>query len=195
MAELTNITLYIKRAELDHTKEYIARACANCRYGKIKDVKFIEKRDNHGNKYNGVVLLFEDWYHSTTSKQLFADLAVSKDGSAKMYHGPITMRYWHVIIFRPKLFDEEQCNLNTRVSMTALTEEGLDDKQRAEEMERKYHSMMAQMHYLQAQLDAAKAKIAEHEAQHTQDWAIQFELREQLSVLLSGLSQPGQNIK
>ena len=179
MAELTNVTLYVKRAELNHDKNYIINACNDCRYGKIKDIKFIEKQDNNGKKYNGAILMFEDWYDSSTTKQLFNDISLSKDGSAKMYHDPIRMRYWHVIIFRPKLFEEEQCNLESKISMMSLSE-GLNDKQRLEEMERKYNSMMGQMHYMQAQLEAAKVKMAEYEAQHTQDFLINFELKSQL---------------
>jgi hypothetical protein len=179
MSELNNITLYIKRAELQHDKNYIINACHECRYGKVKDVKFIDKQDNQGKKYNGVIVMFEDWYNSSTSKQLFSDISASKDGSAKMYHDPIRMRYWHVIIFRPKMFEEPEVQIITKMSMISLTD-GLNDRQQLEEMERKYNSMISQMHYMQAQLEKANAAMMEYERQHTQDWLNNTELKMQL---------------
>ncbi len=174
---LNNITLYIKRAELNHDKNYIINACHQCRYGKVSDVKFIEKEDVQGRKYNGAIVIFEDWYNSSLSQQLFSDMAHSKDGSAKLFHDPIRMRFWHVIKFVPKITDD--LPIVQEMKMMKLTD-GLTEKEKYEEMEKKYNSMAAQMHFMQAQMEKMERLMMEQERQYTQAWIENEELKDQL---------------
>jgi len=185
MSGLNNISLYVKRCEVYHDKQYIINACHNCKYGKVKDIKFIEKQDNYGRKYNGAILIFENWYNSSICSSLFNDLSTSKDGNAKMYHDPMTMRFWHVMIFKPRTYEDIEMN----IGFSAMT---LDDKNEnenenenknnisLEEMEKKYNSMISQMNYMQSQLEKAERKMMEYEQKATQDWLQVFELKSQL---------------
>ena len=177
MSGLNNISLYVKRCEVYHDKQYIINACHNCRYGKVKDIKFIEKQDNYGRKYNGAVLTFENWYNSSISSSLFNDLSTSKDGNAKMYHDPMTMRFWHVMIFKPRTYEDIEMN----IGFSAMT---LDDENKnnisLEEMEKKYNSMISQMNYMQSQLEKAEIKMMEYEQKATQNWLEVFELKSQI---------------
>ena len=177
MSELRNISLYVKRCELYHDKNYIINACHNCKYGKISDIKFIEKKDNQGRKYNGAILIFEHWYNSSISATLFNELSNSYDESAKMYHDPLGMRFWHVMIFRPKITQDIEMGLNfNMMSISDITK----DNKYLEEMENKYYSMISQMNYMQSQLEKAERKIMEYEKKATQDWVIIFDLKSQV---------------
>ena len=56
-----NISLYIKRAEQHHTKEFIEAAFASNKIGQVRELKFIKKSDTNGREYNGVIVAFEYW--------------------------------------------------------------------------------------------------------------------------------------
>jgi hypothetical protein len=177
MSELRNISVYIKRCELYHDKNYIINACHNCKYGKVCDIKFIEKQDNQGRKYNGAILTFTHWYNSSIAATLFNDLSNSQDESAKMYHDPITMRFWHVIIFKPKFSGDIEMGLNFNMMTISDTKK---DQKYLEEMENKYYSMLSQMNYMQCQLEKAERKMMKYEQKATQDCLEIFELKSKL---------------
>ena len=50
--------LYIRRAELHHTKEYISKALEFNMYGIVKEVQFIAKSSGTV-AYNGVIVIFD----------------------------------------------------------------------------------------------------------------------------------------
>lgn len=177
MSELRNISLYIKRCELYHDNNYIINACHNCKYGKVSHIKFIEKQDNQGRKYNGAILIFENWYNSSIAVTLFNELSNSQDKTAKMYHDPLNMRFWYVMIFRNNFLEDIEMGLN--FTMMTLSDKIKDDKY-LEEMENKYNSIVSQLNYMQCQLDKSEKKIIEYEKKATQDWVIIFDLKSQL---------------
>lgn len=86
--------IYIKRAECNHTKEYIARAFAPV--GVVKDVEFISKTNERGQKYNGATVTFEKWHACQATKSLFEQLANSDD--VHYHHNP--RYYWVVMSYR-----------------------------------------------------------------------------------------------
>ncbi len=172
---VNNMTLYIKRAELHHNKEYIINACHNCRYGKVNDLKFIEKEDNNGRKYNGVILIFETLYDSSTMKQLQSDMSNSKDGSGKMFHDPIKMRFWHVIVFKPRLLEDEQFISNGIKSLTLSAETSANKpnqtpEEKIAELEAKLSTMSSKMTYMELQMEKAERRMMEYEENKLRDY-------------------------
>lgn len=87
--------LYIKRAECNHTKDYITRAFANV--GVVKDVEFNSKTNERGQKYNGAIVTFEKWHAGQATKCLFEQLATSDD--VQFHHNP--RYYWVIMQYRP----------------------------------------------------------------------------------------------
>jgi regulator of replication initiation timing len=83
--------IYIKRAECNHTKEYITRAFAPV--GIVKDVEFISKTNDRGQKYNGATVTFEKWHAGQATKDLFEQLAKSDD-----VHFQHSLKYYWVIM-------------------------------------------------------------------------------------------------
>ena len=52
MSNFMNLSIYIKRAECSHTKNYIINAFYKNDYGIVSDVKFIKKTNDTGKEYN-----------------------------------------------------------------------------------------------------------------------------------------------
>ena len=71
MNSIEGITLYIKRAEEHHTKEYIVESFSKNDIGKVSNTTFIKKYNDNGNSYNGVIVEFERWTMSPNVKKLF----------------------------------------------------------------------------------------------------------------------------
>jgi hypothetical protein len=88
----SNISLYIKRVELHHTKEYIIKVFKE--YGIIEDVIFISKSNDNGQKYNGATILFKSWQYNTKVKELFQKLKEKEDSTIKIHHNP---KYFWVV--------------------------------------------------------------------------------------------------
>lgn len=176
MSNITNISLYIKRAEPFHTKEFITEAFSSNNIGKVRDVTFIKKVGDYGKDYNGVIVTFDQWCMNSKVKKLIDDMNSSIDGTTKFTFDLNKQRYWIINILKPKFENIEETeipelnNINLNIS----------EKERILELENLVKSMSAQMHYMQLRQEKTEKLLMEHEHNETQYWVNNFELRSQL---------------
>lgn len=118
----SNITsIYIKRAELNQSAEYIENALKN--YGKISNIEFIEKTNDNGQKYNGVIVHFKQWNFNNIVEDLWKQLHANKDTPTKIFHGQ--RKFW--IVNEHKVIDQTQkiIESNTDIDLTNLDEKSI----------------------------------------------------------------------
>ena len=154
---IKNISLYIKRAEQMHTKEYIISAFEKAQYGKVKDVKFIEKQNESGVKYNGAIVFFELWFANKKVIKLFNEMQDSKDGIAKIFHDELRQRYWYVMEYTVKPSEVEECTVDSVVD-TSLSK----DEQIAQ-LTKLVRSLTSQLHYFETTIQKNEQRMMEHE--------------------------------
>jgi hypothetical protein len=178
----SNIALYIKRAEMHHTEEYITNAFRDQRYGELAEIKFIKKTNfETGKDYNGAIVSFKYWFNSANVKQLFEQMNSTADGSAKIMHG--YNRFW--IVCQHKSFEEK---VNT------LINNGLPDKARIEELEKLVASMSAQMNFMQTQQEKIEQKFMDYEQKEIHSALVNAELRSRLQENELGDTKMAQDI-
>jgi hypothetical protein len=131
--------LYIKRAEENHTKEYIIDKFSSNMCGKVSDVKFIEKHGVNGQKYFGAIVYFESWFTNSNNERLLQEMNTSENGTAKFFHDTYNRKFWHVMIHKEK----EQYKQNE--SVLSKLDESLDDKERANKLEEIVKTLEAQL--------------------------------------------------
>ena len=166
-----NISLYIKRAEQHHTKEFIEAAFASNKIGQVRELKFIKKTDTNGREYNGVIVAFEYWNMNIIVKNLLDQMSASQDGTTRFTFDSCKCRYWIVNVYKqPQLVVETQLVLET-VNQT------LSDKERIMELEKLVKSMEAQAHYAQTRQEKTERQLMESEHDDTQSRLYNMELR------------------
>jgi hypothetical protein len=94
----TSQSLYIKRAETNQTEEYIKQALSN--YGIVDSLEFIQKSNDKGQKYNGVIVLFKQWNFNNLVEDLWKELHANVDANVKFYHGPRNSKFWMVTEYK-----------------------------------------------------------------------------------------------
>jgi hypothetical protein len=168
MNSIKNVVLYIKRAETFHTKEFIIDAFSSNNIGKVRDVRFIQKRGDYGKDYNGVVVIFERWNLNSGVKQLFNQMSDSPDGTTKFTYDYNNRRYWIINVYKPQIPENEE--------ITAV-DPSLPDKERIKELENLVKSMTVQMHYLQTRQEKTERQLMQAEHDDTQTRLYNMELR------------------
>ena len=167
-----SIYLYIKRCEKMHANEkYICDAFENNGYGKVSYTKFIEKSNNNGEVYYGVIVGFAQWFQNDRVRNLFRELETNEYGIAKIFHDRIIQRYWLVNEFKQKL--EEDVIQDT----SALVESNLSDKEKIEKLEFLARSLLVQVDYLQKKCEKNEEKIMSYEEQQRHDYVQNMGMR------------------
>jgi hypothetical protein len=167
----SNIALFIKRAEIYHSKEYIIEILRNLNYGEVSDVQFIKKTNfTTGQEYNGAIVTFKRWFMNSHVQILFDQMNTSTDRTAKITHDKYGQRYWVV------------CHHKSLPAVPAQTtvNPDLPDKIRIEELEKLVASMTAQMHFFQLQQEKTEQKFMEYENKEIHALLVNAELRSQL---------------
>lgn len=164
--------LYIKRCENVHANEkYICDAFETNSYGKVSYTKFIEKSNNNGETYYGVIVGFSQWFQNDRVRNLFRELQTNEQGTAKIFHDRISQRYWLVNEFKQKL--EEDAMQDT----SALVEETLSDKEKIEKLEKLARSLLVQVDYLQKKCEKNEETIMSYEEQQRHDYVQNMGMR------------------
>ena len=165
-----NVALFIKRAEEFQTKEFIMDAFASNNIGKVKDVKFIKKKQEMGNSYNGVIVVFESWNNNRLVEKLFQEMSLSSDGTTKFYYTPY--RFWFIKVHRQSLPDANE---------SVIVDTSLPDKERIEQLETLVKSMASQMYYMQTRQERSERLMMDCERKDTQHHLYNMELQTQLN--------------
>jgi len=140
MSQFTNTAIYIKRAETHHDEEYIKNAFKRNLYGIVKSVTFVQKTNEFGQKYNGVLVVMEYWFKSQSVNNLFEAISEQKNKEYKMFHNNQN-RYWIVIRYTNTVNENPIVNLNV--------DSTLDSAERIRQLELMIDSMSVQMSQLQ----------------------------------------------
>jgi hypothetical protein len=156
MNSIEGITLYIKRAEEHHTKEYIIEAFSKNDIGKVSNTTFIKKKSEQGNTYHGVIVEFERWSMSLNVKKLFDQMNKNDDGISKFHHNK--NQFWFIHVYSKK--SEE---------MVVLTKEQdhLSDKDKIKMLEDMVRSLTAQNYYFQLKQEKMENQMMEYERVQT----------------------------
>ena len=166
----SNITLYIKRAEIFHTSEYIQEVLRDMQYGEVEHVKLIKKINaTSGQEYHGAIITFKYWFNSYNVQKLLTQLQNSADGTARIVHDYATQRFWLVCQYKS----------NLEPAITNVSSD-LSDKVRIEELEKLVQSMSAQMEFFQKQLEKNEQKFMDYEHKEIHSALINAELRSHL---------------
>ena len=172
---IKNISLYIKRAEQMHTKEYIMGAFERSHYGKVKDVKFIEKQNDNGTKYNGAIVFFELWFANKKVTKLFNEMQESADGCTKIFHDELRQRYWYVIEYKPKQSEIEECTVASVVDTTLSKDEQIV------QLTKLVHSLTSQLHYFETTIQKNEQRMMDNERIQTYARLVNEDYKFQLS--------------
>lgn len=167
MESFNNVSLYIKRAELECTKESIGEAFAHNNIGIVKDVRFIKKADQGGREYHGVIVLFERWFMNSKVKELLEKMDSSADGTTKFtydYRG----RYWYINVYKSQ--NKEYITVDS----------SLPDKERIEALENSVQSMASQIHHSSLRQERTERQLMESEEKNYRYALLNIDLRSQL---------------
>ena len=167
MATFNNMSLYIKRADLHCTKEYMADIFSSNSVGIVKDVKFIKKSDSFGREYNGAIIIFESWFMNARVTQLLNDMGASVDGTTKFTYDHQN-HYWYINVHKQVLIE---CETQTMVDPT------LPDKQRIIKLEKLSQTMVAQLHYSQLRQERLERQLMKTEEKESHHALCNVELR------------------
>ena len=173
----SNISLYIKRAELFQNKEYIINVFQKHQYGEVHDVKFIKKTNSTtGEEYNGAIVYFNSWFKNSNVENLFDQINISPDATAKiLYNSNHGNRYWVV-----SKFIEPTTKDSSKICDSLLPNPLLSDQIRIEQFEKLVNAMSAQMHVMKLEQDKNEKKILDMEYKEIHSALLIAELKLQL---------------
>lgn len=171
MSQFTNTAVYIKRAETHHDEEYIKNAFKRNLYGIVKNVTFVQKTNESGQKYNGVLVVMEHWFKSQSVNNLFEAISEQKNKEYKMFHNTQN-RYWIVIRYTNTVNENSIVNLNVPAN--------LDSAERIRQLELMVNSMSVQMSQLQKTQQQNEDKIVQYEHNQNHNDLLICELRSQI---------------
>lgn len=170
MESFNNISLYIKRADLYCTKQFIIDTFATNNVGIVKDVKFINKTDGFNREYNGVIVIFERWFMNSKVQKMMNDMGSSADGTTKFIYD-YSGHYWFINVHKQVLPETEEY---------FTVDSTLPDKQRINALENLVKTMAAQMHYMQIRQERSEKQIMNYEHNDTLHHIYNIDLKGQL---------------
>jgi hypothetical protein len=172
MSQFTNVAIYIKRAETHHTEEYIKNAFKRNCYGNVKSVKFIQKSNEVGQKYNGALVVMEHWFKTPEVSELFNVISSQQNKEYKMVHNTRTNRYWIIIQYTNPVIENPIVNLNV--------ESNLPSSERIKQLELMVNSMSVQMVQLEKTNKQYEKELTQHKNVKIHDDLVISELNVQL---------------
>jgi len=171
MTTINHPSLYIKRAEMNHTKNYIVNSLLINNYGNVKDVTFIKKTNDNGKIYNGAIVIFNSWFSNSKVSDLFKNMNESIDGTAKIIHENYYNKYWIVKIHKQEINNYEDIHFG---------DISLPDKERINQLESLLFSMSLELKLLQTNQKKKDNQIEEYEQKVSREYMINSELKMQL---------------
>jgi hypothetical protein len=167
--------LYIRRAELHHTKEYISKALEFNMYGIVKEVQFIAKSSGTV-AYNGVIVIFDSVFLNARVISMFNDLTDSVDKTSKIFHD-FTGKYWIVNEHKQQeleLDEEEDDEVDNIISEMSTASSKVDA------LTKIVKSSAVQMHYLHKSIQRNERQLMEQSNNETHSFLCNAELRDQI---------------
>jgi hypothetical protein len=175
---MSPIALYIRRAELHHTKEYISKALEFNMYGIVKEVHFVAKSSGTV-AYNGVIVIFDSVFLNARVISMLNDLTDSADKTSKIFHD-FTGKYWIVNEHKQQELDldeEEDDEVDNIISEMSTTSSKVDT------LTTMLKSSAVQMHYLHKSIQRNERQLMEQSNDETRGFLCNGELRDQIEEL------------
>lgn len=140
-----NISIYIRRAEMNQSEAYIKSVFEN-NYGVVSSIEFKNKKNDTGLEYKGVAVYFKNWFNNHKVKQLMDDLNNSTEKISKIIHNTKSNKYWIVNIHTtPSL-----SNLN---ELTNINLDNLSVDEKISELTKLVHSLSSQLVFYQTKCE------------------------------------------
>jgi len=117
-----SLSIYIKRAEILHTEDYIKKHFKD--YGIIESMQFIEKTDSFKKKYNGVIINLKQWNFNNKVELLWKDLHANNESPTKIFHGPNNNKFWIVTEYKT-VKSNDVIQSNTEIDLTDLCDKSI----------------------------------------------------------------------
>lgn len=177
------INLYIKRAQANHNKQFIAQAFEDNEIGKVKDIRIIKKNTDFG-EYNAIIVIFECLYMNSNVTRLLDEMEKSEDGSVKFTFDEKKGKYWHLNIYKRPIPEYEENEEITELKNREIkNKKKLTDKERIAELERIVHSMMVNAYYVSLKEQKYKLRIEELEHDKTRTQLVNLELENRMEEI------------
>jgi len=186
---MSSFTLYIRRAELFHTEEYIKAAFYNNDYGLVSDVQFIKKSNEQGKAYNGVIVAFEYVFQSPKVAKLREELATTEDNTGFIIHDQAHRRYWIVQVYEQQVYEQqvyEQQVYEPQVYEPQVYEPQVYEQQVYEKQEKPEQANMniellvIQLNQMKRKMNQMESQMMDYEYDRVRNEIVNQELREQL---------------
>ena len=170
---MSPIALYIRRAELHHTKEYISKALEFNMYGIVKDIQFVAKSSG-SIAYNGVIVIFNSVFLNARVISMCNDLTDTVDKTSKIYHD-FTGKYWIVNEHKQQeLLEHEDDDEIDNIIETMSHDTKVDT------LTTMLKSSAVQMHYLQKSNQRNERQLMDQSNDETHSFLCNAELRDQI---------------
>jgi hypothetical protein len=164
---MSSLTLYIRRAELFHTEEYIKAAFYNNDYGLVSDVQFIKKSNDQGKEYNGAIVTFEHVFQSPKVSKLREELANTSDKTSLIVHDQAYRRYWIVQEYQEKEHDPQVHDPQVHDPQQFTTDMNVE-------------LLVIQLNQMKKKLERTESEMMNYEYERMRNALMNQELREQL---------------
>ena len=93
MTTTNNISLFLKRVELNQSMDYVLSAMNQLNFGTITNLEIVPRINDDGvHIYNAVIIKFSQWNCSDNTKYFLEKLAIS---DRKLFHGT-NKKFWYV---------------------------------------------------------------------------------------------------
>ena len=171
---MSSLTLYIRRAELFHTEEYIKAAFYNNDYGLVSDVQFIKKTNEQGKEYNGVIVTFEHVFQSPKVAKLREELASSEDKTGFIVHDQAHRRYWIVQVYEPQVYEPQV------YEPQVYEQQVYEQQEKPEQTNMNIELLVIQLNQMKRKLDQMESQMMDYEYDRVRNEIVNQELREQL---------------
>jgi hypothetical protein len=180
--------LYIRRAELHHTKEYISKALEFNMYGIVKDIQFVAKTSGTV-AYNGVIVIFNSVFLNARVISMCNDLTDTVDKTSKIYHD-FTGKYW--IVNEHK--QQELLELEDEDDVDNIIETIPHDT-KVDTLTTMLKSSAVQMHYLHKSIQRNERQLMEQSNDETHSFLCNAELRDQIEEHIQDKKQLKKQLK
>lgn len=118
-SSIQNISIYIPRVFANISKERMIGIFNLLDIGVVKDIDFIAKFTNKGDKYNSAYVHFDYWYDNISNQNLQDRLLNQSDKETRIvYDDP-----WYWIVLENKAQKKDYSVPNQRINVTGLMEQ------------------------------------------------------------------------
>jgi len=165
---VTNVAIYIKRAEIYQNENYIKDVFNRNGYGIVNSVNFVEKVSENKQKYHGVLVTMKYWFKNPSVSKILESISIDNN-EIKIYHSKT--KYWIIKQYTQPVKE------NTPIIIEI--DNNICGNERIKELELIVNSLSVQITQLQKIKDSNKITIEKYEKKEIFNELIIEELKSQ----------------